>query len=154
MKKTILGCLFLAICMAISNGCQKDSNISKQNLDSSDFSHTKPKPVIGSKDLVIVRCDQRRKRYGCDSGWGICNCEWFPDAPWKTMQSTLNPTSNEMTLICDDWANNGESILYVDEDIILPQSVANEHGYSSIKIKEGEYTKVSSTSVTVNVVLN
>lgn len=111
-----------------------NQTVTLNNQDDSS-SHLKSK-------IVIFTCDLARKSHDCIDGFGICNFEWFPDAPWKQkMSGTINAETNQMTIFDESFINNGENILYIDEDIKLPNNLASEFGYSEIVVKAGQYHK-------------
>ena len=145
MKKVILSALALSVIVMFS--CQKEeTRIENQ----SNYENIEK---VGT--IVIIECTTHRNKYDCASGWGLCDCEFLPNAPWKSRINTnLNDNDKTMVLDSDSFVDNGEQTLYVDENISLKQCGYNTeelYGYTDVIILKGNYTKNINQSVTVNV---
>ena len=98
-----------------------------------------------NKDIVIVRCDLYRPKFDCINGRGLCNCEWFPNANKSEELNSaginlkFNSKNNTMLLVSKDFNKLDSKPFHIDEDIVIPESTANELGHESIVIKSGVY---------------
>lgn len=147
MKKLILG---VSCAAAIGLGlfsCSKEENLTTKNESTSIQDPAKIPPI------VIVRCTPHRNKYNCEDGWGLCDCQWFPDAPWQEQITTNVISETTMRLSSPSFVDNGENILYVDNNLALPKEVAEKNNCKEIVILKGEYFKQNDQSVIVNIQL-
>lgn len=157
MKKLIYGGLLLTLVGISYVSCSKTDLLVDNQNDQDRTESNKPvnsASMNKADGIVILRCDQRRKKFDCLDGWGLCNCEWFPDAPWKDIQTQIDDQNNTMTMVSESFRDNGFDTLTIDEDFTLPTDFALESGYNSVIIKEGQYAKDRNSEVIVNVDLN
>ena len=158
MKKVIFGALALGLVLSACNKEEvfeptEDSTFT-QIIKEENETIQNDETIQNKEPIVIIRCTTHRNKYDCESGWGLCDCEFLPDAPWKAKIATdLNEEENKMNLSSESWIENGESVLYVDVDIHLSETDANLYGYKEIIIKAGNYSKNIDSSVDVDVML-
>lgn len=150
MKKLIFSFLTIAILIVVVFSCKKEIMINKLS-PITKFPPVVSNTKIGPGGIVIVRCTPHRKKYDCMDGWGLCNCQFLPDAPWNSVVQTDVITDTTMSLVSESFVNNGQNILYVDSDLILPKEVATENNCKTVTILEGEYQKMPDNSVIVNI---
>lgn len=150
--------LFSVLVVYSFSSCTKEDFEVQTPVSQINSNQTVLKPNVNSKSkIVIFTCDLARKSHNCIDGFGICNFEWFPDAPWKQkMSGTINSETNEMTIFDPIFYDNGQDIFYVDEDISLPLELAKEFGFQKILVKAGQYQKNfnENQSVTLDVILD
>lgn len=137
-----------AILIAIIS-CEKDVEIENNANNAQSFTNNRSQDPI-----VIIECTPHRNSKDCQEGWGLCDCEFLPNAPWKTAINTdLDEQNNKMILQSQSFQNNGHDTLYVDTNLDIDSSDAQSYGYSRITILSGAYAKNSNHSVTVDVQL-
>ena len=155
MKNLIFGGLLLCLVGFCYVSCNKTDFVSENHSNVGEKEFTKPNTSNSinkaNGPIVILRCDQRRKKFDCNSGWGICNCEWFPDAPWNQISTQIDSGDSTMTMESSSFRRNGFDTLTIDGDFDLPKDFATSSGYKSVVIGKGKYVKQNDSVVVVNV---
>ena len=147
VKRLKYGMAFLALVGIGFVSCEKEETVQVQNF-------TNTIEQTRAQDIVIIECTPHRNSKECENGWGLCDCEFLPNAPWKTAINTdLDELNNEMTLESHSFVNNGYDTLFVELNLDIDSIWAQAYGYSKITILSGAYLKNSNQSVTVDVQL-
>lgn len=89
----------------------------------------------------------------CEDGWGLCNCQVFPNCPTggAGFEASLNSVTREIILKNNDDVIKGDT-LYIDDDLVLPKDYADSEGYDSITILEGKYLVAHDAGACISVV--
>lgn len=160
MKKLFLGILFLGLIVLGIVGCKKEVENSQVGTQNNKESIEFDTPKFSIFGLVIVRCVPHRNSKDCERGWGLCDCDWFPNKSsdgtndaYKPIEMTLDFDKRTLLLKSESFVNNGHNIFNVDEDFLIPKNVfeGTKNEEYEIFIKEGSYTRLDDKSVLVDI---
>lgn len=169
MKKLIYGGLISAIISIVAFSCQKDNTLIEKektiqlnNTNDSVYSQKASEP---SPRLVIIRCATHRNKYDCMDGWGLCDCEWFPDfinpdvgdpehnPKMEELEMMIDADDYKMTITSASFIDNGFDTLIIDNKIEMPNNYSEKLGFESVTINAGKYIRSNNKSVIVDVEL-